>query len=468
MYTTTEPFHTTGGLDPLTAAAESKFMQEMRSVGDRAADAAVNDWLARHPDRARNLVGALTTLANHLVGFDRAPELDELMRLLRDAEAVHGVPPANDTLALDEHEEALAEDLFTDHGLKILMILVFYSLPAAYAAVRGVPVLHSDSGGTGFLVKDVNRRLIETTQFVLEVLTAVKPKRTPRRGDAPHQLAIASAQRVRLLHAVVRRMILDHGWNKEAMGIPVNQEDMAGTFLTFSWVVLDGMRRLNLQVSPEKERVFYDIWKQIAPSLGLDPSLVRPTADAAERLTTLIRARQVYEPIKQGTENVFGKKMASALLDFLGERLPWPLTGSRRLPASVIRFFLPTTPFDVATSIGIPRTYVLDEFVRVWFFIEAHITRYRLFDVVNRLVFKEWGRQDERAHSLLQFSRFFMRRFVIDIQSRDRTAALDVKQRRKNIDLLGWDERWQFDQASFVTRSVRSVSRSLRRSRPHR
>jgi ER-bound oxygenase mpaB/B'/Rubber oxygenase, catalytic domain len=455
MYTTTRPFDTTAGVDPAS-------LQEKRSVGDCAADAAVKEWLEHDPDRSLNRRSALTALANNLVGFDRAPELDELMRRLRDAEAVHGLPPAHDQLALDDHEEALAEDLFTDHGLKILMILVFYSLPAAYAAFRGVPVLHSNSGGTGFLVKDVNRRLIETTQFVLEVLTAVKPKRTPRRGDAPHDLAIASAQRVRLLHAVVRRMILDHGWDKDALGIPVNQEDMAGTFLTFSWVVLDGMRRLNLQVSPEKERVFYDMWRQIAPSLGLDPLLVRPTTDGAEQLTTLIRARQVYEPIEQGRDNVFGKKMACALLEFLGDRLPWPLKGSRRLPASVIRFFLPTAPFDVATSIGIPRTYVLDEFVRVWFFIEAHITRYRVFDAANRIVFKEWGRQDDRARSLMQFSRFFMRRFVMDMQSRDRTAALDVKQRTKNIDLLGWDERWQFDQASFVTRGVRSLFRSVR------
>ena len=332
-------------------------------------------------------------------------------------------------------------------------------------------MLHSNNGGTGFFVKDVNRRLIETTQFVLEVLTAIKPTRTPRRGDLPHERAVNSTRRVRLLHAVVRKMIQStKAWPTEERGEPVNQEDMAGTFLTFSWVVIDGMRRLHLRVSPEKERVFYDIWRQIAPSLGLDPRLIPETVEEAERLTKLIRARQVDGPILAGEPNEFGKKMTEALLGFLRDALPPPIKWVRplatRLPASVMRFFLPNTPADVATSIGVPRTYGLDELVRLWFFVEARITRYRIFDAANRLVFREWGRRDQRARGLMQFSRFFMRRFVVDLGSRDRTASLVVKQRPRNIDLLGWDERWHFDQASFVRRGFRAAAGKVRPPRP--
>jgi hypothetical protein len=461
MQTATRPFHSTRSRDVATPI-EEMLLDDMRQVGDPSADDTIARWLAKDPYRSdaaaiKGERAALTPLANNLVGFDQAPELSELLELLREREGPQRVSVNDDELALDQQEEALAEYLFTDHGLKILMILVFYSLPAAYAAVRGVPVLHSDSGGTGFLVKDVNRRLIETTQFVLEVLTAIKPTRTPRRGDPPHERAVASARRVRLLHAVVRAMILARPttWDLQDRGTPVNQEDMAGTFLTFSWVVIDGMRRLRLRVSPEQERVFYDIWRQIAPSLGLDPSMVPETVDDAERLTKLIRERQVDGPIRRHEENRFGKLMTNALLEFLKGQLPWPLKYIKRLPASVIRFFLPTSPCDVATSIGVPRTYVLDELVRLWFFFEARITRFRVFDAMNRLVFKEWGRRDERAKGLLQFSRFFMRRFVIHLESRDRNEALEVKHRPKNIDLLGWDERWNFDQASFARRGVR-------------
>jgi hypothetical protein len=451
--------------------AEDKFLQGMRSVGDPAADKAIALWLDSSAQRAVAAPRSLGGLANNLVGFDHAPELPELLGLLHETAGLAKVAPPKDELSLDLQEEALAEYLFTDHGLKILLILVFYSLPAAYAAFRGVPVLHSNNGGTGFFVKDVNRRLIETTQFVLEVLTAIKPTRTHDQKAPPHERAIASARRVRLLHAAVRKMILDNKqrvWDAEEFGKPVNQEDMAGTFLTFSWVVIDGLRKLHLRVSPEQERVFYDIWRQIAPSLGLDPRLVPDSVEEAERLTALIRARQVDAPIQEGKDNVFGKKMAEALLDFLQGAMPWPLRWFRRLPASVMRFFLPTSPTDVATSIGIPRTYGLDELVRLWFFIEAHITRYRIFDAANRLVFKEWGRRDERARALMQFSRFFMRRYVIHLESRDRNAQLDVKQRTTHVDLLGWNERWQFDQASFVRRSARTVVRRVRRPRATR
>jgi hypothetical protein len=221
-----------------------------------------------------------------------------------------------------------------------------------------------------------------------------------------------------------------------------------------------------VRMSPEQERVFYDIWKRMAPSLGLLPRLVPETVDDAEKLTKLIRARQVDGPIQEGKVNEDGKVMAKALLDFLRQSLPWPLSLVRRLPASVMRFFLPTSPTDVASSIGIPRTYGLDELVRLWFFIEANITRYKIFDAANRLVYKEWGRRDERAKSLLQFSRFFMRRYVLFIAKRDRTEFLDVKDNRtKNVELLGWDERWHFDQASFLTRGAVLAANKVRRKR---
>ena len=444
----------------VATASENEFLQEMRSVGDAPADLAIERWVedaaARDPQAVARVLAR--GLAEELVGFEVAPRLPEVLKFLEK--------PADPDLTFDDQEEALAEYLFADHGLKILLILAFYSLPAAYAAFRGVPVLNSRRGSTGGLVNDVNRRLIETTQFVLEVLTSINPTPTPRCRQPQPDKAVGSARRVRLLHALVRNLILNHPdprWNRQDLGTPVNQEDMAGTFLTFSWVVIDGLRKLHVRMSPEQEKVFYEIWKRFEPSLGLLPRLVPETLDDAERLTTLIRARQVDGPISEGKVNADGKLMARALLDFLRSSLPWPLKYIRRLPASVMRFFLPTSPTDVASSIGIPRTYGLDELVRLWFFIEAYITRYRIFDVMNRLVFKEWGRQNERARSLFQFSRFFTRRYVLYLAERDRNEHLDVKHRTQKIDLLGWDERWHFDQASFVTRGVRTAASKLRR-----
>jgi hypothetical protein len=127
-----------------------------------------------------------------------------------------------------------------------------------------------------------------------------------------------------------------------------------------------------------------------------------------------------------------------------------------------MRFFLPRTPYDVATSLGIPRTYGLDELVRLWFYFEAAFTGFRVFNALNRLIYKQWGARDPRVPpSLLQLSRFFNKRLVRCMQKVDRNVALDAGHREKNIVLHDWADRWKFDQADCMTRGVRLVRRRV-------
>ena len=132
-------------------------LENMRAIGDHPANEAIARWkdetIARckeEKDKQEKLTRLLLKdLADNLVGFDEAPELPELLEFLRQADElpqlVGCLRQTDDEVKTDNeaklntlHELALAEDLFTDHGLKILMILVFYSLPAAYAARLGV------------------------------------------------------------------------------------------------------------------------------------------------------------------------------------------------------------------------------------------------------------------------------------------------------------------------------------------
>ena len=54
------------------------------------------------------------------------------------------------------------------------------------------------------------------------------------------------------MHAAVRYQIATHGrWNP-AWDRPINQEDLAGTLLAFSWVCLDGLRQMGFQLSADK------------------------------------------------------------------------------------------------------------------------------------------------------------------------------------------------------------------------
>ena len=61
----------------------------------------------------------------------------------------------------------IGQDLFEMYGPEILMILGCYSLPAAYSAKKGVLVLAT----TKFLELEPDRRLAETSQIIMDVMT---------------------------------------------------------------------------------------------------------------------------------------------------------------------------------------------------------------------------------------------------------------------------------------------------------
>lgn len=88
-----------------------------------------------------------------------------------------------------------------------------------------------------------------------------------------------SALRVRVLHAKVRRSLLQSKsdgqsiprWDIESNGVPINQEDMAATLLAFSVNVLLGIEIISGQPLPEKEqRDYLALWRYLGWLLGVD------------------------------------------------------------------------------------------------------------------------------------------------------------------------------------------------------
>jgi hypothetical protein len=436
----------------------NKDLDTLRTTGDEPADATIRLWEKQHGS------GSAHALANVLMGFEHHKDVDSLINLLATehpstAAAIDPRLRWAECRCSDEELQS-GQRLFEEHGLKVLMILVFYSLPAAYAAQNGVRVMNPKTGSTGFLVKNLNRRLIETAQFVIDVLTPAGLDIASAGSIADHGPAVQSALRVRLLHATIRSRIFGstQKWPVEQFGVPVNQEDMSGTLLTFSWVVLDGLRKLHLDVESAKEVSFLGVWRKVGALLGVD--LIPQNLDEAEKLMKSIKARQIDAPIREGIVNEQGREMTRLLLDFTRAALPFPLRLFRRLPATVMRFFLPP---EVATSLGVPRTFLLDELVKLWFYIEARVTKFAFFDAVNRAVFAEWGTKDKRVASLFQFSRFFNKRLVRHIRCFDRNKPLEIGERRAHVDLRGMDKKWAFDQADFLTRGVRQIRRRVTR-----
>jgi mpaB/rubber oxygenase-like protein len=257
---------------------------------------------------------------------DQIPESDSGLRALLDR-----LPP----VAIAE-PEAVAEgqELFRLFGPECLLILGCYSLPAAYAAAQGVQVIHRARR----LEDDGIRRLTETAQMVVNLMVPG--------GLEPGGIGARSARKVRLMHALVRqhvRAMPRPAWSA-AYGEPINQEDLAGTLLTFSLLVLDGLKKIGAVVSPAAEHGYYALWSHVGAMLGVDERLRPRTTDAAVALAARIGERQ----FRASPE---GQHLARELIKVNDALFPVPGYG-----LSLMHFFLHTTPFgvDLAKVLDLP------------------------------------------------------------------------------------------------------------------
>jgi hypothetical protein len=217
--------------------------------------------------------------------------------------------------------------VFLRSGLVGGMILGTYALTASYCSPAGnKPLLFS-----GRLEEQTPRRLAETGRFV----QLVAQRETLRPGNEGWRAAV----KVRLMHAAVRSFCLaSPRWNREAWGTPINQPDMAGTGLLFSWVVLDGLDKLGLGPrGPEREDLLHQ-WRYVSWLLGVDQDLL---------WTSEVEARDYWELLvaTQGGPDEDSKRLATALLDSgpRGARTPEERARAERiLPVShaLSRYFL--------------------------------------------------------------------------------------------------------------------------------
>src|SRR5262249_7741888 len=115
-------------------------LPRLRAVGDQPADDAIEYW-----QRTKNVRNCLHSLADQLVGFEFSPEIERLIDIFsaKNPTAAQALDPRKriQECACEDSHIADGQKVFEEHGLKILLILLCYSLPAAYAAQNGVRVL---------------------------------------------------------------------------------------------------------------------------------------------------------------------------------------------------------------------------------------------------------------------------------------------------------------------------------------
>ncbi|AMR33966.1 hypothetical protein A0256_22210 [Mucilaginibacter sp. PAMC 26640] len=169
---------------------------------------------------------------------------------------------------------------FARHAEIIMSLLGLLSLPYCYTASNGAMVLYLSE----LIRKQTTKRLYDTAVFVWEVMG---PDAFGQDGNAYEEIL-----KVRIMHAAVRYYTLKSGkWN-EAWGLPVNQEDMAGTNLSFSLIVIRGLRMLGYTVSHADQTAFMHIWAVVGFLSGLDDTLIPENPKMAQQMDAIIKKRQ--------------------------------------------------------------------------------------------------------------------------------------------------------------------------------
>jgi hypothetical protein len=279
------------------------------TTGDPLADAVVADMHDGHPTARRDV---RLGIQDGLDSLTDPP--DSVVALLTDAERLPDY-------AVDE---------VLDHGSA-----PFYTMPpavhlvslsaGALIRVYESPSIAAVLATTGRLIDGAERRIRETGQWVA---TAMLPG-SLRVGQPGY---VATLQ-VRMLHANMRRFVRTRGFDERAYGTPINQVDLARTWMDFTVTSLQAEQSMGFGLTTSETATLYRCWWLLGHLLGIDARLI-------EGISTNEQARRVDELLQAVTGPLIAESAtlaAATLRSITGElhdalNLPQPV-GARGLSA---------------------------------------------------------------------------------------------------------------------------------------
>lgn len=284
----------------------------------------------------------------------------------------------------DSRKLAAGAKVFSLYGPEIALLLNVKSLPMCYSCWRGAHVLYqtgrlSERSGS---LHPLARRLMETSQMVMNVLAPG--------SMSPGGSGIVTIQKVRLIHAAIRYFIKHTPaapWDLRTYGEPINQEDLAGTLMSFSSLVLKGLKQLSISLSAAETAGYMHSWRVVGYLLGIHEDLLPHTYKEGWALGTTILRRQAAASQE-------GKELTQAAIDFLKYVVPGNLFDD--VPEYFIWYFMQdvskATGKDLAQLLGVQ---------------PAHSLKGRLLLKVTRLLLGELDSLDNRSKLVQQLSAHF-------------------------------------------------------------
>lgn len=311
-----------------TRIFDDTLLTPFRQLGDPVADALVAAVVQQTGREG------LTVFMRFLGDLKNGSLAEQLPEVVHFFEQQGHLPPWT-----DPQKMAQGMAFFWKNETEIALLLGCYSLPYCYAAANGAQVLWL----TERIKKDTYKRLEETGEFVFEIMQ----ERDWRNGRN-----VIKVLKIRLMHAVVRYFTSHHAQWDSAWGLPINQEDMAGTNLAFSYIVVRGLRKMNVKTQTNDEESYLHFWDIIGCLLGVNERLLPVDLREAYHLDRAIYRRQ-FKP------STAGKGLTQALTKVLQNQVPTKQL--QNFPIAQMRFLLGK---EVADLLGVPEVPLEDIVVR--------------------------------------------------------------------------------------------------------
>jgi hypothetical protein len=282
--------------------------ETLRQASDEKADAVVREIL-EGKDAAAN-AKRVSELFRTMTASDEPLPADVPAPVKRFFEETRELPPG-----VDLDRIGRAEDIFMRHAFTAALVLLGKALPEGYSAPTFGKILHLSED----LERHPYRRLLGVLQMVVNVCS--------QRGFEHGGSVVLTAQKLRLMHAAIRVHIVPKYLPdfEEKWGRPIALVDMLATIMGFSYLVIDGLRKLGVGLEDREAEDYYYLWSVFAQMMGIHPPGQPSSSDWIP--LSLSDARTFYETYAKinyvpARENPEGVVLARANLQMLENMVP--------------------------------------------------------------------------------------------------------------------------------------------------
>lgn len=272
-------------------------LNKYRALGDKEADEIINQIVDQ------NGIASLRRIMSFLSDYQNL-SFENQSPILQSFLSTNASLP----VFYDKKKLIRSTDFYRENQQNIALILGLYSLPYCYLGADGAKVLYMSER----IKNDTYRRLTETGNFLKAVMNYDNWK-----GERIFSICL----KVRLLHATIRYFTLQSKQWDLAWGYPINQEDMLGTNLAFSLVVLRGMEKLGYSVDKTYEDAYINTWNVIGFLLGVNQEIMPENYLEAVKIDKQIAERQFRQSVE-------GQELTTSLMQVVRSFAPSEITAN--------------------------------------------------------------------------------------------------------------------------------------------